>query len=63
MVVDYKIVKYCGFCKKRFTVNKGEARTYYCPECAARFRRKENEKKEREEKEAQEKEEQEKTEK
>jgi hypothetical protein len=32
-MVDYKIVKYCRLCKKRFVVSKGEVRVIYCPEC------------------------------
>ena len=30
---DYKIVKYCRACKKRFVVSKGESKENYCDEC------------------------------
>ncbi len=36
-MVDYKIVKYCRLCKKRFVVNKGESKRYYCDECQLRI--------------------------
>jgi len=32
-LVDYRIVKYCGLCKKRFVVNKGENKKIYCEDC------------------------------
>ena len=32
-VVDYKIIKSCRVCRKRFVVNKGESRQNYCKEC------------------------------
>ena len=32
-MVDYQIVKYCRMCKKRFVVNKSEAKKNYCNEC------------------------------
>jgi len=32
-MVDYKIVKYCRRCKKRYVVNKGEANKNFCDEC------------------------------
>lgn len=32
-MADYKIVKYCKLCKKRFVVNKGEVKKYYCSNC------------------------------
>jgi ribosomal protein L37AE/L43A len=32
-MVDYKIVKYCRLCKKRFVVNKGESKIIYCDDC------------------------------
>lgn len=34
---NYKIVKYCGLCKKRFVVNKGESREIYCEKCRKRL--------------------------
>jgi len=36
-MVDYKIVKYCKMCKKRFVVNKGEQRKYYCDICQKKY--------------------------
>jgi hypothetical protein len=32
-MVEYKIIKYCRSCKKRFVVNKGEAKIYLCKDC------------------------------
>ena len=32
-MVDYRIVKYCGLCKVRFVVNKGENKKIYCETC------------------------------
>lgn len=32
-MVEYKIVKYCKLCKKRFVVDKKEARKFYCDKC------------------------------
>jgi len=32
-MVDYKIVKYCRWCKERFVVSKGESKKYYCDSC------------------------------
>lgn len=32
-MVNYKILKNCLLCKKRFSVMKGENRVRYCPEC------------------------------
>lgn len=36
-MVDYKIVKYCRMCKKRFVVRKGESKINYCEECQSKF--------------------------
>ncbi|MEA3429944.1 MAG: hypothetical protein U9R08_01590 [Nanoarchaeota archaeon] len=36
-MVDYKIVKYCRLCKKRFVVPKSESKKYYCDECQIRI--------------------------
>lgn len=36
-MVDYKIVKYCRLCKKRFVVSKGESRKNYCDKCQLRI--------------------------
>ena len=35
-MADYKIVKYCWMCKKRFVVNKGETRIRLCVDCEKR---------------------------
>ena len=32
-MVDYRIVKFCRGCSKRFVVNKGESKRYFCDEC------------------------------
>lgn len=32
-MVDYKIIKYCILCKKRFVVMKGQSRIRHCEEC------------------------------
>ena len=32
-MVDYQIVKHCKACRKRFVVNKGDAKEYYCNDC------------------------------
>jgi hypothetical protein len=32
-MVEYRLVKYCRICRKRFIVNKGESKKYYCDEC------------------------------
>ncbi|MDD5086968.1 MAG: hypothetical protein PHV16_04410 [Candidatus Nanoarchaeia archaeon] len=44
-MVEYRIVKYCRLCKKRFLVNKGESKKNYCDECQLRLE-KEREKEE-----------------
>jgi hypothetical protein len=42
-MIDYKIVKYCRLCKKRFVVNKGESKQNYCDECQSKFDNEQNE--------------------
>lgn len=32
-MVDYKVVKFCRFCTKRFVVEKGQNRAIYCDSC------------------------------
>ena len=32
-MADYKIVKYCRWCKKRFVVGKVDAKKNYCEDC------------------------------
>ena len=32
-MVDYKIIKTCYMCKKKFTVMKGQNSRRYCDEC------------------------------
>jgi len=32
-MVDYKIVKYCRFCRERFVVERGQVRVIYCDKC------------------------------
>jgi len=36
-MADYNIVKYCGLCKKRFVVNKKDARKYFCDVCQVKI--------------------------
>ncbi len=33
MAINYRIVKYCRLCKKRYLVNKGEVKKVYCEGC------------------------------
>jgi hypothetical protein len=35
-MADYKIVKYCRMCRKRFVVNKTESKQYYCDDCQSK---------------------------
>jgi len=32
-MAEYRIVKYCRLCRKRFLVNKGESKKNYCDDC------------------------------
>ena len=32
-MAEYRIVKYCGNCRKKFVVDKSESRRYFCDEC------------------------------
>jgi hypothetical protein len=48
-MIDYKIIKYCILCRKRFVVRKGESKIRYCEECQKKLD-KEREKQTREEK-------------
>jgi hypothetical protein len=36
-IADYRFVKYCRLCKKRFVVNRGERVNNYCDACIKRF--------------------------
>lgn len=33
MAIDYKILKNCMRCKKRFSVKKGQSKIQFCTEC------------------------------
>ncbi|MFC1768611.1 hypothetical protein ACFLZX_02510 [Nanoarchaeota archaeon] len=44
-MVDYKIVKNCMWCRKRFVVSKGEAKRYYCDECQIKVNKQQSEEK------------------
>ena len=33
-MIDYKIVKFCKWCRDRFLVKKGESTIYLCPKCS-----------------------------
>jgi len=41
-MVDYKIVKHCRLCRKRFVVNKGESKRIYCDECKLKIENQDN---------------------
>lgn len=41
-IAEYKIIKYCPVCKKRFVVNKGESKIRYCEECQKRYEKQKN---------------------
>ena len=43
-MIDYKIVKYCIICKKRYVVQKGDSRRIYCDECTAKLAKRQAEK-------------------
>ena len=36
-MIDYKIIKFCRICKKRYIVKKGENKKIYCDECQKRI--------------------------
>jgi hypothetical protein len=38
---DYRFVKYCRLCHKRFVVNRGERVNNYCDACIKRFKKEE----------------------
>jgi len=44
-MVDYKIVKYCRLCRKRYVISKGEFKKVYCDECLPKIMKKPEEKK------------------
>jgi hypothetical protein len=49
-MVEYRIVKYCRLCKKRFVVPKAKAKVVYCEHCQERIEQSEQkEEKEKEE--------------
>ncbi len=37
LLADYKIVKHCFGCRKRFVVNKGESKKNYCDACQEKY--------------------------
>ena len=41
-MVDYKIIKYCRLCRKRFVVNKGESKKNYCDDCQLKIDKEQN---------------------
>jgi len=41
-MAEYKIVKYCRFCKKRFVVNKGESKILFCGDCQVKMDKEQN---------------------
>ena len=38
-MVGYRIVQYCKLCKKRYIIEKGEKKSYYCEACKERMRK------------------------
>lgn len=32
-MVEYNIVKHCGLCKKRYVINRKDAKKNYCDDC------------------------------
>lgn len=36
-MIDYKIIKHCYRCKKRFVVHKGQAKKNYCDDCTEEY--------------------------
>jgi len=36
-MVEYKIVKQCGLCRKRMVLQKSEAKKHYCDSCRNRI--------------------------
>lgn len=36
-MVEYKLVKFCRFCKKRMVVDKSESKVNYCNDCQKKF--------------------------
>ena len=36
-MVNYRIVKYCRLCKKRFVVDKSDSKINYCSDCQTRM--------------------------
>lgn len=38
-MAEYRIVKYCRFCKKRMLLEKWDTKKNYCDECQARISR------------------------
>ena len=41
-MADYRIIKYCRLCKKRFVVNKGESKKNYCDDCQLKMDKEQN---------------------
>ena len=41
-MVDYNIVKHCRMCRKRYVVNKSEAKKNYCDACQLRINKEHN---------------------
>ncbi|HLC62438.1 MAG TPA: hypothetical protein VJI52_05475 [Candidatus Nanoarchaeia archaeon] len=36
-MIDYKIIKFCKFCRVRFVVHKVESKRNLCKECQAKY--------------------------
>lgn len=36
-MVEYKIIKFCRMCRKRFVVDRTESKKIYCDDCQVKF--------------------------
>lgn len=50
--MEYKMIKYCGVCRKKFFAMKGESKKRYCEECQKKIDKENKEVMEKESKEA-----------
>jgi rRNA maturation endonuclease Nob1 len=41
-MADYNIVKHCRWCRKRFVVNKTEAKKNFCDNCQSKVKNQQN---------------------
>jgi PHP family Zn ribbon phosphoesterase len=38
-ISDYRFVKYCRLCNKRFVINRGDKVNSYCDDCIKKFKK------------------------